>query len=264
MISYLITVKDGEGFIKPLLHNLSEQLTSFGKIEVVIVDDGSTDNTINSISSFTAPTLEIKLIKTGGVGRAAALNKALYTATKKYVAIMDVDDLAHPMKTETQLKAIIDSGVNILFTSFKTFHDNELPEDDIIPNKSIGFKSVSGDVLFKRNPFFHSSMVIEKQTLVELGGYNEQLKKLVDYDLYFRAHKNGLNFGVVDFKLTYKRFHEKQSFENKNRLSYLNLILLMQLRWVFISRKYEFMFFPFVKYFYSLLPAKLRSFISNF
>ncbi|WP_425653317.1 glycosyltransferase [Vibrio campbellii] len=263
MISYLVTVRNGEEFIKPLLDNFSQQVGVNDKIEVIIVDDGSTDNTVEAISRYCAKNLTLKLIKTEGVGRAKALNMALRESSKKYVGIMDVDDLAHPLKTDVQLQIALKSDSDFLFTDFKVFHDNKTPENDSIQLDEIDVRDVSGDGLFIRNPFFHSSMVAKRDTLNQLGGYDESLKKLVDYDLYLRASSKHFSFKVINSKLTYKRFHENQSFEHKARHSYIQEVFKMQLRWILKSKKYQYLIFPPLKFTYSLLPQKFRSILAN-
>ncbi|GHX97475.1 putative Glycosyltransferase involved in cell wall biogenesis [Vibrio cholerae] len=266
MISYLITVKNGEEFITSLLENLSQQILGFDRVELIIVDDGSSDSTVEKVTDYQLDELNIKLIKTSGVGRSKALNLALKSAIGDYVGIMDVDDISHPMKTFIQIRKLLDSNLDILFTNYKSFYGNNIPCNkniDMEDVKSIEVLEVPGHKLLIRNPFFHSSMVLKRSILNNLGGYDESLSRLVDYDLYFRAYSQGLKFGVIQEKLTYKRLHANQSFERNNRYSYIYAVLKMQLKWVVKLKEYNYLVFPFIKYFYSLMPIGLRKFVDD-
>ena len=99
-VSVIMSVYNGEPYLKDAIKSVLEQ--SFRDFEFLIVDDGSTDNSVKSIESFKDP--RIKLIRQKNTGVAKAKNRALEIAGGKWTAIIDSDDIWYPSKLEKQLQ----------------------------------------------------------------------------------------------------------------------------------------------------------------
>lgn len=259
LVSYVITVKNGCSFIEATLISVLNQ--TYKHIEIIVVDDGSTDNTLELLYGFGD---KLNVIPTTGVGRSKALNIGIKAAKGVYICILDADDLIHSSKTELQIKALQKCTENniIIFTEFEVFSsDKNLIIDRQISNHS--YTMIDRNTLFYKNPFCHSSMMIRRELLINLKCYNNNLKKLVDYDLYIRSVKAGVSFLRINKKLTFKRFHDAQSFESKNRGAYILSILKMQFGYVIKERKFQYLPLVLMKLIYSVLPAKIRLHLKN-
>src|SRR5699024_9515182 len=107
LISVVCTVKNGNNTLIPTLESVLNQ--SYNNFEFIIVDDGSTDDTLDILERYQKNNKNIKIIKTEGIGRSRALNLAIRSAQGKYIANIDADDLWHPLKLEKQVDAVKDN-----------------------------------------------------------------------------------------------------------------------------------------------------------
>ena len=155
---------------------LNQSLDDF---EFVLVDDGSTDKTINVIKSFRDN--RIKIIKSAHIGIAKALNLGLTNAKGKYIAILDADDESLPQRLSTQSYALqeksislIASNANLIDVKGMKFGQTDFPvsHEELVLN------------LLNLKPFPHSSVMFRRDIMEELGGYNERCQKSIDYNFY--------------------------------------------------------------------------------
>jgi glycosyltransferase involved in cell wall biosynthesis len=102
-VSILIPAHNDEEFIKSSIESALAQ--TYPKCEIVVVDDGSTDNTATEVSRFN----RVTLITQTNRGAPAARNRALEAATGEYIQFLDADDLLHPHKIEAQVEKLEES-----------------------------------------------------------------------------------------------------------------------------------------------------------
>lgn len=111
-LSVVIPVYNEENNILNILTCLEQQTLS--GYEVVIVDDGSTDNTVELIESFQPQTFNIKLLKQNNAGAARARENAIYASKGNYIAFIDCDDSIDGSTLEQAITPIVkDKSVNI-------------------------------------------------------------------------------------------------------------------------------------------------------
>ncbi|MFA0477109.1 glycosyltransferase family 2 protein [Vibrio breoganii] len=219
-VSVYMTVKNGENLVGSSIDSVINQ--TYNKWELIIVDDGSEDNTINVLKSYAEkyPT-KIKLIKSGGIGRSKALNLALYHISdcSTHLCNLDSDDIFHPEKLEIQIKFIKDH--DFITNDSVKFTDNIELKDWMA--RSIPKSSKVSEIknLWVANKISHSSVMFNRRVVDRKQFYNEKLKNNVDYDRWLSSLITGSNFYFYSEKLAAKRIHENQSFENKKRLSYI-------------------------------------------
>src|SRR5699024_5738845 len=100
LISIICTVRNGEKTISKTIDSILEQ--SYENWEFIIVDDGSTDKTIDILNEYKIKDKRIRVVSTGIIGRGKALNKAVSKANGNYLCNIDADDLMHPEKLSIQ------------------------------------------------------------------------------------------------------------------------------------------------------------------
>lgn len=101
---------------------------SYSNWEMIIVDDCSTDNSIDLIQSFIDQDSRIKLIKLSeNSGAAIARNTAIKAAEGRYIAFLDSDDLWHSIKLEKQIQYMKDKNIAFSFSSYEKIDENGLP-----------------------------------------------------------------------------------------------------------------------------------------
>lgn len=262
-ISVLITVYNGERYIKDAIESVLQQEKI--DVEIIIINDGSTDNTDQILASYESYE-NIIIIKSKRIGRGKALNLALNTSSGKYVAILDADDLYHPHKLKSQYQLMEnDSNLGVVATGYHLItKDFSIEEIEITDKKELDTPQLS-DVTEKiayHSPLCHSSVVMKKSILVEVGGYDETRARQYDYDLWIRIVNKGWRLFLLDKSLTYKRIHNKQSFENKDRIKHLGSSIELQKRAIRVLNLSRIRYLNcYARFLYGLMPRKLRMFI---
>jgi len=183
-ISVIMTVYNGERYLAQAIDSIRQQ--TLGDFEFVIVDDGSEDRTPKILAEAQADP-RIKVISKPHLGRARALNVAWTHARGLYVANLDADDLAEPNRLEKQFIFLQQHPeVGLLGTAWRFLNqDDEDTENETLvrpPLTDLELRSA----LVRRNPFYHSSVMMPRRVLEEVGGYNERFHVAIDYELWVR------------------------------------------------------------------------------
>lgn len=211
-ISVVTTVKNGRRYILETLDSVYKQ--TFRDFEHIIVDDGSTDGTVELIRAFqkSHPEYVVKLFEPGCLGRGKALNFAVSKARFKWIAIVDADDIWHPMKLEIQMEILNrHSDASVLATASDVFSDvNNLrfKEGGFLGTADI----IKSSALLLKNPLSHSSVIIAKEDAI----YDILRTSQFDLELWYRLsiteNKKLMKCNEI---LTFHRIHPNQSFESK-------------------------------------------------
>ncbi|RED65820.1 glycosyltransferase family 2 protein [Cohnella lupini] len=256
IVSVICTVRNGESIIGQTIESIMNQ--SFQNWEMVVVDDGSDDNTLEILKNYHAKDSRINYISSIKVGRAKALNIAINSCNGEFIANIDCDDPSHPNRLEFQLKAFEHFPKSSLITTkFHIILDKQLINWDMVQyNREITDITQS---LIYGNSINHSSIMIKKNALLYVGGYNEKLQKQLDYDLWLRLVKKGICIHQLNVALATKRIHKDQSFENKNRLRYLFSSLNVQKdSIIFLKGGINSWILLFSRMFWGIMPQKIR------
>lgn len=261
LISVICSVKNGENTIAGTISSVINQ--SYTNWEMIIVDDGSTDKTVDILKYYNKKDDRIKPYFTEGIGRGKALNKAIDLSKGKYIANIDADDLMHPKKLEIQVKFLNKNDYFLIGTqSILVYNDNKPVWTNNVSENPKLYKV--GKNLLIRNEINHSSVLINKKKLIQIGKYNENRKTQFDYDLWLRALLYNMDLVIIREKLTAKRIHSNQSFENKKRLIYTINSSLLQLKYILKSKKYIYLLpIPIISLLLSQLPFKYRRLITK-
>lgn len=178
-----MSVYNGSSFLDQCIESVLKQ--TFTDFEFLIVDDTSTDSSLEMIFSWARKDSRISVIKNNSnIGLTKSLNKAIEMAKGEYIARIDADDLCYPERLERQV-AFLESNPNcVLVGSWAEIIDdkNNVLRTVKYPTESVDIK----EDLIKYNPFFHSSIMVRKDALSTVGSYNENFRFAQDYELYFR------------------------------------------------------------------------------
>jgi len=185
-ISVIMSVYNGEEYSEESIKSILSQ--SFKNFEFIIVDDGSFDRTPMILKDWAKKDSRIKIITNKeNIGLTRSLNKAIKIAQGEYIARQDADDISMSERLEKQFEFLEKHDeIKILGTfSYGINQRGEILRKNI---SSVSFQEIKKS-LIKRNPFIHSSIMIEKETLNKSGLYNEKFKTTQDYELWFRILK---------------------------------------------------------------------------
>jgi len=259
-ISIICTVKNGEATIKNTIESvLSQTLRDW---EFIIVDDGSIDRTVEILKDYKEIDERIKIIVTTGIGRGRALNLAVNNTKGIYVVNIDADDLIHPNKLKLQYNVIKENPKYFLLSTDNQFiyhNENIIWENE--KQKDIIIEDITIKNLIK-NQVDHSSVMIQKSMLLNIGGYAESRKSQFDYELWLRAAFKGYKLGKINKKLVAKRIHQNQSFENK-RFCHLIRSVRLQTYYILKSKRVYLLISPFARLILGVFPFRLRQKIND-
>lgn len=220
LVSFYMTVKNGQEVVSDAIESILDQ--TYENIELIIVDDGSSDDTIQVVKSLAEQDGRIKLIESGGVGRARALNIAVSNAAGNYLLNLDADDYAHPSRAELQVGFMEREGMEFVASKVFFVFDDEKPcWDDSVGVGNYGYEIVGNSIAYK-NSINHSSVALSRSLVDKfMPLYNEDRQKQIDHDLWIKLQANGALLSLMNANLVAKRIHSGQSFENKYRAKYL-------------------------------------------
>lgn len=251
-----MTVKNGQNTLTQTLDSLVRQ--TLENIEIVIVDDGSSDSTVDIVKSYQLSENRIKLIVTEGVGRSKALNIAVSHCKGDFLCNVDADDLFHPKKLELQLQAMSKSDFQFLCTGTYLFIDE--PDDSFYSKSIVSELNVNElECIHLSNPINHSSIMVHSSLINEIGDfYNEELNCCIDYSTWLMLKIRGVKLYKLPLELTGKRIHKGQSFENKKRIKYLFQDLKLKLSYIRQYGNLNDAINVSARFFYGLLPQRFR------
>jgi glycosyltransferase involved in cell wall biosynthesis len=172
-VSVIITTYNRLPKLKMALASVNAQLNA--DFEIIIVDDGSTDGTKEFLQSLSQPNLKFH-IKRYNRGLANSRNIGVEMATRKLVAFLDDDDIwLDPLKLNKQVKLFQPKCINC--TSV------QINQKVVTPKLPENWKRR----LVYRNGFLHTSTImLERHSIISIGGYDEFLTKGIDSDLFRR------------------------------------------------------------------------------
>jgi glycosyltransferase involved in cell wall biosynthesis len=180
LISILMPVKNAEKYVYDSVQSVLFQ--AYKNFELLIIDDGSTDNTLKIIESFKDE--RIKIFKRENAGLIEQLNFGLQKASGELIARMDADDIVLPEKLERQVKFLSENpGIHLVGTNF--YFINE--KGKILTEKKLPEKYE--DIEFMM-PFIdsvlHSTILTYKNVLIDSGGYDSKYRNVEDDELFLR------------------------------------------------------------------------------
>jgi glycosyltransferase involved in cell wall biosynthesis len=195
LISAIIPVFNRPELVKRAINSILSQ--TYKNFEIIVVDDGSTDETPVVLNNYCD---KIKVIRTENFGVSAARNTAVKSAFGKYIAFLDSDDEWKKDKLQKQLDHLIQYNYKVTQTEEIWIKDGKFknktkkhikPVDDIfLPSLDICMVSPS-------------AVMMEKTLYEEYGGFDETLAVCEDYDLWLRMSLNE-KFGLLEEPLTIK------------------------------------------------------------
>jgi len=205
-ISVVMSVYNGEKHLRESIESILNQ--TFTDFEFIIVNDGSTDNSLEIIKSYDDERIKI-INNEENIGLTKSLNKAIKQARGVYIARQDADDISLSNRLELQFKFLEKHPeVALLGTGIYVIDENgdEIEKRIMHPNPKRS--------LLKGNRFIHGSVMFRKSVIDELGAYNETLRYSQDYELWLRLSKEYAvrNLTVPLYKL---RMHKSSILSRK-------------------------------------------------
>jgi len=218
LVSIIIPVYNSEQYITECIDSVLNQ--SYQNFEIIVVDDGSTDDTSSIITQYNND--KITLYHQQNSGSGAARNHGVKKASGAWIAFIDADDIWLPDKLHKQLTNCSDKAWS---HTDLYFHGDIYPRHTKTTELTSKYSGHILEHLLVENSIGTSSVIINKKVFEELGGFNTDLRALQDWDLWLRVAKK-YEICYVNEPLVYYRVHSKSVSRNvRKTLPYhLNLI----------------------------------------
>ena len=193
-------VYNGEKYLAASIESILNQ--SFRDYEFLIMDDGSTDSSLQILKFYAEKDPRIHLFHQKNHGIVKSLNTLIDHTQTNLIARMDADDIARPERLEKQMKYLQSHPETVLLgTRCKIFRDI---------NKKVNLNdSFTEDFLNRwfltiNPPFTHSSVLMRKEALLKCHKYRSDFFPAEDYDLWTRIKRYGKVENLPDVLLDYR------------------------------------------------------------
>jgi len=192
-----MAVHNGEKYLRQAIDSMLSQ--TFKDFEFVIIDDGSTDNSVDIINSYGDPRIRL-ISRSENLGLTRSLNLGLDAALGEYIARMDSDDVSLPERLQKQV-VYMDEHPEII-ASGTWAHDID-DEGKILGNRSlpIGQPMVYG--YWWPCPIIHPSAIMRKSLLKD-HRYDSGIRYAQDYELWLRLRKEHVLGNLAEFLVLYR------------------------------------------------------------
>lgn len=231
-VSVVIPAFNREDVIEGAVASVLNQLYA-DSVEVIIVDDGSTDATVARVEDIDDP--RVRLIRhSKNAGVSAARNTGIEAARGDWVAFQDSDDTWLPNKLARQMALASDPGVVAIYCGMTVDRGPDRPAR-YHPNRSITPRTGHIQLRLLRDSFISTqTLVARRSVLAELDGFDPSLPALVDWDLVIRLSGRG-RVSLVDEPLVIQRFSKNSLTHSAEKRLYAQLAILEKHRDLFAS-----------------------------
>ena len=199
-ISVIIPCFNSERFIKAAIHSVLMQ--DVPGVEIIVVDDGSSDSTVEIVSGF--PSVRVFQQERGGACRAR--NRGIKEAVGEWIKFLDSDDLLAPGALAQQLEfASVQDRDVVTYWDLEYFNDNTGKRSLVRTSLS----DTSNQVLSLIKGNIQTSCPLYRRTILEeVGGFDERFLKAQEYELHIRLALTGFRFLHLPVRGSFIRDHE--------------------------------------------------------
>ena len=224
-VSVIMPAYNAEKYVAESIRSVVGQ--TYADWELVVVDDGSTDRTAEVVRSFASADGRVKYFFQQNGGQGKARNAGIRESGGELVAFLDADDLWEAEKLALQVKALDESGADVVFSDAFIFSGEEKADE------SLAFSTISPEFVYgrrggaeafrllfayNRNPTL--TVLARRAALEEVGLFAEEreYQNCEDYDLWLKLAGHGATFFGMTEKLARYRRHAASMMNADSRL----------------------------------------------
>lgn len=200
LASVVISTRNRAEYIAESIYSVLAQTAK--DIELIIIDDGSTDETENVVLSIDDP--RIRYFRRKQAGIAASRNYAATVTRGAYTVIHDDDDIMFPDRIENHFRALA-SGMSGTYGGWIDFQNAEASACTANTGRNFSLSAL----LFSDKVYAHATLMLQT-SLIQALGYDERLRSGSDYNLALRLARSGINLGHTGHFHLIRRLHDKQ------------------------------------------------------
>ena len=225
-VSVIIPTYNRAHLVKDAVESVLNQ--TYQDFELIVIDDGSTDNTREVLAVYKD---KLTYIYQENQGRSSARNHGIELAQGEYIAFLDSDDVWFPDKLERQVPILESAPPNVVLVhGYKCIVDKNLQP---VPGWELKLRKLytlaeRGKETYENylhsSCNFTSSILVRKTAIIEIDGYDASIASLEDFDLYLRLLLKVYNFAFISEPALIKyRWHEDNTDESSSNFGYLQV-----------------------------------------
>lgn len=214
LVSIVVPLYNKEKWVIPTLNSVA--LQSYAKWECIIVDDGSTDNSLSLVKYFISATPgDWKIVSQKNAGQSRARNLGIEMAKGDYLAFLDGDDLWLPEKLKEQVDFLENhKHIDALVSGYAIFEQGQKSGIRVVAHRSTK-RMIHGWLTMRGfGGLIESTGIVRKETLKRLGGFNETLSTSAGLDLSTRLFTESrleiLPYPQVLYRISLDQWHKDQ------------------------------------------------------
>jgi len=197
-VSYILAVYNGRQYVAEALDSIRVQSRMVN--EIIVVDDGSTDDTAEIAESFGSP---VRCIRQRNAGQSAARNHGVRASRGDMLAFLDYDDLIHPGKVERQLRRFVEAPELMLIDGYaQNFWSPEIPDDQ---RRLAGWQMLTHSD--RPWPEFIGTWLFRREVWDRVGEFDENRRFAEDSDWHDRVRFSGMPRETMPAVLAQRRLH---------------------------------------------------------
>lgn len=177
-VSVILPTYNAAPYVQEAVESVLTQ--TFNDFELLVIDDGSTDGTVDTVRGFNDERIE--LIHRDGSGITGALNHGITEASGTYIARQDGDDRSAPERFEMQVE-FLERNPDVGLVGTAT---DIIDESGRVVDRRHVLEHPSVDDLLEHNHYVHGSVMMRRNAVEAVGGYDETFEYTEDYDLWLR------------------------------------------------------------------------------
>jgi CTP:molybdopterin cytidylyltransferase MocA len=204
-VSVLLPVWNGEPFLSAAVESILRQ--TFSAFELIVIDDGSTDESAAIADGFARDDDRVRMIRRAHEGLSAALNAGIAAARGEYIARMDADDVSVPERLEKQVAYLDAHPACVAAGAWIEVVDEAGLPLGVKTNRET-HEQICAALLHGLSPMAHPTVVMRRDVLRSVSGYDARLYPSEDFDLWFRLAERGELANVGEVLLRHRR-HKK-------------------------------------------------------
>ena len=194
LISVVVPVYNGKRFLAQALQSIRDQ--TYRNVDVVVVDDGSTDGSADLIDSFAS----VRHFSQSNQGNAAARNRGIAEAAGEHIAFLDQDDLWTPNKLAAQMQFLRKNPAYLAVVGHQRYIAEPGGERPAWIRPELWEQDHTG--------YVPGSLLARRELFDVVGRFDARYRYGSDSDWFFRAQDTGVKIGVIPQTVLLRRIHE--------------------------------------------------------
>jgi len=200
-VSVLMPVFNAQRYVAQAVESILNQ--TFSDFEFIIIDDGSTDESLKILQRYAAQDRRIRLVDRPNKGITPTLNEGIALSQGEFIARMDADDVAFERRLEVQYDFMHANPCVLCCGSFYQLIDRRGRAISVVENP-LANDDIQKECLSGRNCICHPAAMFRRAAVTEVGGYDEYFEAAQDLDLWLRLGEHGALANVPEVLVKYR------------------------------------------------------------